>query len=112
MAFAACAPAEHKPETAAVELQIPQLSLKWIEPMAFQGNAGAGPIKIDISAGIATITLDRPHKMNAISHAMWDELADLVARIGKDPEARVIVLSGAGGNFSAGADIGEFDEVR
>lgn len=80
--------------------------------MAFQGNAGAGPIKIDITAGVATITLDRPHKMNAISHAMWDELADLVTRIGKDPEARVIVLRGAGGNFSAGADIREFDEVR
>ncbi|TWG93840.1 enoyl-CoA hydratase/carnithine racemase [Mesorhizobium sp. J18] len=80
--------------------------------MAFQGNAGAAPIKIDVSDGVATVTLDRPGKMNAITHAMWDELASLVVQIGKEPEARVIVLCGAGGNFSAGGDIGEFDEIR
>jgi len=55
--------------------------------------------------GIATITLNRPQALNALLPEMGDELADLVARADGDDSVRVIVLTGAGKAFSAGADL-------
>ena len=54
---------------------------------------------------IATITLNRPERMNTISPAMLDELCDLLKRANKDPEARVVVLTGTGRAFCAGLDL-------
>ena len=56
---------------------------------------------------IATITLNRPERMNTISPAMLDELCDLLKRANKDPEARVVVLTGTGRAFCAGLDLTE-----
>ena len=53
----------------------------------------------------AWITLNRPDAMNALSGAMCDELSPLLARLGRDPEVRVLVLTGAGRAFCAGADL-------
>jgi enoyl-CoA hydratase len=53
---------------------------------------------------IATVTLNRPEKLNAIRPPMPDELADAIARANADPEVRVIVLQGAGKAFCAGFD--------
>jgi enoyl-CoA hydratase/carnithine racemase len=64
------------------------------------------------SRGIATITFNRPGKRNAISLAMWKELTGLITDLGARDDVRVIVLTGAGGHFSAGADISEFSRVR
>jgi enoyl-CoA hydratase/carnithine racemase len=63
------------------------------------------------AAPIATLRLDRPDKRNAIALAQWRALPGLVAQACADPAIRVIVLCGAGGNFAAGADIGEFAHV-
>ncbi len=61
--------------------------------------------------GIAVVTLNRPAKRNAVSLAMWRDLEsvykDLASR-----DVRVVILTGAGGNFCAGADISEFPTVR
>jgi isohexenylglutaconyl-CoA hydratase len=51
------------------------------------------------------LTLSRPARRNALTHAMMCEIGDALARIEADDEARVLVLRGAGGNFSAGGDI-------
>ena len=56
---------------------------------------------------IATITLNRPERMNTISPAMLDELCDLLKRANKDSEARVVVLTGTGRAFCAGLDLTE-----
>ncbi len=56
----------------------------------------------------ATLTLDRPAKRNAIDLAMWEELPRLVEAAMADPAVRLLVVTGAGGMFCAGADIGEF----
>jgi enoyl-CoA hydratase/carnithine racemase len=56
---------------------------------------------------IATITLNRPERMNTISPSMLDELCDLLKRANKDPEARVVVLTGTGRAFCAGLDLTE-----
>ena len=50
---------------------------------------------------IATITLNRPERMNTISHTMLGEITDLMLKADKDPEVRVIVLTGTGRAFCA-----------
>ncbi|WP_026453989.1 enoyl-CoA hydratase/isomerase family protein [Saccharomonospora iraqiensis] len=69
-------------------------------------------IQFDRDGATATLTLARPAKMNAVSHAMWSAVPDVVAEVEADPAIRVLVLTGAGDHFSAGADIGEFRELR
>jgi enoyl-CoA hydratase/carnithine racemase len=59
---------------------------------------------------IAHIRLNRTERRNAISIAMWRALPDLCARI-EASDALVVLLEGAGGHFSVGADIREFAEV-
>lgn len=58
------------------------------------------------SRGVATLTLDRPEKHNALDGATMGELHEALNRIGSDSKARVVVLTGAGASFCAGADIG------
>jgi len=57
------------------------------------------------SEGVGTITLNRPAKLNAITFEMLDEIWALLQDIIADEEVRVIVLTGAGRYFSAGADL-------
>jgi enoyl-CoA hydratase/carnithine racemase len=71
------------------------------------------PIGVTIEPdGVTIVTIDRPEKRNAVSLAMWRRLGAVFDRLAKDDRARVVVLTGAGGHFSAGADISEFAEVR
>ncbi|MEO8539272.1 MAG: enoyl-CoA hydratase/isomerase family protein [bacterium] len=58
--------------------------------------------------GVATITLNRPDRLNAINLEMRDLLWEYLAACNDIPEIRVIVFQGAGRAFSAGADISEF----
>jgi enoyl-CoA hydratase/carnithine racemase len=60
----------------------------------------------------AIVTLNRPSMRNCVSLAMWKELAQIFHRLGEDATVRAVILTGAGGHFSAGADIGEFAQVR
>lgn len=55
--------------------------------------------------GLFVVTLDRPARLNAISDVMWDELDALCVVIEKDAAVRVVVLTGAGRGFCAGADL-------
>lgn len=61
--------------------------------------------------GLVTITLNRPEKLNAISFQMHDELQQVCYGLQRDAEARVVILTGAGRAFSAGADRGAFKEA-
>jgi enoyl-CoA hydratase len=68
--------------------------------------------------GILWITLNRPDKLNMTDAAMHQAFADIWARIDRDPEVRVVVITGAGRAFSAGGDLerirkshGNYDEV-
>lgn len=60
-----------------------------------------------VSEHIATITLNRPERMNTISREMLDELTATLVRADQDPDARVIVLTGTGRAFCAGLDLNE-----
>jgi methylglutaconyl-CoA hydratase len=68
------------------------------------------------SRGIATLTLDRPEKHNALSAELIDALHRAVDGIAADPAVRVVILTGAGRSFCAGGDLGwmrsQFDADR
>jgi len=69
-------------------------------------------ILVVLQDGVATVTLNRPQKRNAVSLAMWREIETTLADLTKNPDVRAVILTGAGGNFCAGADISEFSDVR
>jgi len=71
----------------------------------------AEAVTLASTGDVATITLDRPDKRNALNEAMWSALAACLARADKDTAVKVVLIAGAGGHFAAGADIGEFEEV-
>ena len=75
-------------------------------------DAQTGFLKLTVDDGVAALVIDRPQRKNAMTQAMWVEMAALLAAASSDPRVRVLVLSGAGSDFCAGADIGEFDTVR
>ncbi|MEP6019024.1 MAG: crotonase/enoyl-CoA hydratase family protein [Paracoccaceae bacterium] len=64
-------------------------------------------ITVDLDdRGVATLTLSRPDKHNAMSGLMLTELTDAAGQLGQDPSVRVVVLTGAGPSFCAGGDLG------
>jgi len=62
-------------------------------------------IVVNKEDGVNTITLNRPERMNAVNEQMVDELMSELHNVANDTEARVLVLTGAGGAFCAGMDI-------
>ncbi|MFB6878617.1 enoyl-CoA hydratase/isomerase family protein [Streptomyces sp. NPDC056323] len=58
-----------------------------------------------VADGVATVVICNPAKRNAMTAAMWSALPGLLERLAADPEVRVLVLTGAGDTFCAGADI-------
>lgn len=64
-----------------------------------------------VTDGVATVTLNRPEKRNALDAATVRELADAVARAGADDGVRVLLLRGAGPDFCAGADLEQLERI-
>ncbi|MBN8282209.1 enoyl-CoA hydratase-related protein [Zoogloea sp.] len=72
-----------------------------------------GEILFSQDAGIATLSLSNPDKLNAVDAGMWRGLQTRMAVINADPDVRCVVLRGAGDKaFAAGGDIEEFLTVR
>ena len=70
-------------------------------------------IDCEISAGVATVTLCNPSKLNAVNAAMWRGLSAAMARVAADDGVRCVIVRGAGEKaFAAGGDIEEFVTVR
>jgi enoyl-CoA hydratase/carnithine racemase len=61
--------------------------------------------------GVARITLNRPTRMNAFAGSMREALGDAIEAAARDADVRVIVLTGAGEAFSAGADVNAMEEL-
>ena len=62
-------------------------------------------IKTSVADRVATITLNRPDKLNAYTARMQEELIDAFAGADQDDEVRAVVVTGAGRAFCAGADL-------
>ena len=71
-----------------------------------------GSVQVSQTGGIVRVVLDNPKRRNAVSLAMWDELAEAFATFGDD--VRVVLLRGSaeGNAFSPGADLTEFPDLR
>jgi 2-(1,2-epoxy-1,2-dihydrophenyl)acetyl-CoA isomerase len=63
------------------------------------------PVLLDVTAGVATITLNRPEAMNSLDVATKEALLDAVRSVADDPAARCVVLTGTGRAFCVGQDL-------
>ena len=68
----------------------------------------AGHLIETVDDGIATLTMNRPAGLNALSPAMSVGLEEAIPRPARDPRVRVVVLTGAGRAFCAGGDVKGF----
>jgi enoyl-CoA hydratase/carnithine racemase len=69
------------------------------------------PVLYEVAEGVATITLNRPERLNAWNRTMAAEFQAAVAHACDDPAVRAVVLTGAGRAFCAGADFDLLDEA-
>jgi enoyl-CoA hydratase/carnithine racemase len=70
------------------------------------GDLAAAGLRLEVSGAVATVTLSRPERRNAMTPSMWHGLARIGETIGDD--ARVVVLKGEGPSFCAGIDLRMF----
>jgi len=68
-------------------------------------------VRIGLADGVFHIEMARPEKKNALTAAMYRTMADALGSAEADPAVRVILISGAGGNFTAGNDLADFLET-
>ncbi len=73
-----------------------------LSPIAAESTA---EVLYDVSEGIATLTLNRPERLNTISGPMLNQITELLVRANEDPEVRVVLLTGKGRAFCAGLDL-------
>jgi 2-(1,2-epoxy-1,2-dihydrophenyl)acetyl-CoA isomerase len=62
-------------------------------------------VKFEKDGAIATLTLDRPERLNAMADPMWNALYEHLGRIAVDDEIRAVILTGAGRAFCSGGDV-------
>ena len=68
-------------------------------------------VLLDTAEGVATLTLNRPQALNALTTELKDALVETVGRVAEDDSVRAVVLTGAGRAFSAGQDLREHAEL-
>ena len=68
-------------------------------------------INYEVKNNIGYITISRPKALNAINNQVLDELYDVCTKIEKDDDVRVVILTGEGKAFVAGADIAEMNSL-
>lgn len=71
-------------------------------------SADSGVVRFERRGTTAVITFDRPAARNALTWAMYEQLAEALDRVAGEPDLRVAVLRGADGHFVAGTDIAQF----
>jgi len=70
------------------------------------------PIQKELDAeGVLLVTLNRPEKKNAFNETQWDATTQALREAREDPRVAAVVITGAGGDFSAGVDLGSFGEL-
>ncbi len=64
-------------------------------------------LKTDLSEGILTVTISRPEALNALNTRFFNEMDALIAETKENPEVKIMIITGEGKAFAAGADIAE-----
>lgn len=67
-------------------------------------------IIVDVDGGIATVTLNRPERLNGITNTMMIELHRALVTLAQEPDVRVLLLTGAGSGFCPGADLKHYSD--
>jgi enoyl-CoA hydratase/carnithine racemase len=75
------------------------------ETLAKPAAQAASEVLYEVADGVATLTLNRPDRMNAISGPMLTSLSELLLKANADPKVRVVILTGAGRAFCVGLDL-------
>jgi enoyl-CoA hydratase/carnithine racemase len=70
-------------------------------------TTGADGVTLAVEAHVAVITLDRPHRRNALNYRAYDQLEAAFRSASADPEVRCVVVTGADPAFCSGDDVGE-----
>ncbi|MFQ5890607.1 MAG: enoyl-CoA hydratase/isomerase family protein [Gemmatimonadota bacterium] len=81
------------------------------DPAASSGGAQGPLVLVSVEGVIGTLTLNRPEKLNAFFGAMRDDIADGLEELGRRDDVRVVIVTGAGRAFCAGADVAYLDEL-
>lgn len=68
-------------------------------------------LQVSVAGDVATLTLDRPEKRNALNRALIEALKEALAGVAADETVRVVVLRGAGKDFCAGGDLAELERM-
>ncbi len=69
------------------------------------------PLQVNTREGVCTLTLNRPDKRNALNQFLYARLTEALARAAGEERVRVVRLTGAGPDFTAGSDLAEFREL-
>jgi len=115
-AFTATGPNSSSPEIQALPSRLEGAASRGPTAASAGGvDAAALPtgfLEIEVGSGVGLVTINRPERINCLTLGMWRELAQTVRDLGANDDVRCLVIRGAGGNFSSGADVAEFGEVR
>jgi 2-(1,2-epoxy-1,2-dihydrophenyl)acetyl-CoA isomerase len=68
------------------------------------------PVRLSLEGAVATVTLDRPERRNALTVPMRTRIAEIFEGLAGDEAVRAVVLTGAGGHFCVGGDVGAMAE--
>lgn len=68
-------------------------------------------LRYEVNSGVATLTIDRPAKKNAMTFAMLGDFIRMVGEAGADPDAKVLVITGVSGAFCAGTDLADLASI-
>src|SRR5207302_7732738 len=78
---------------------------------AFRGSASPtqswNHFRFAVNDGVATLTFDRPQKLNALTFQVYADLRDLLTELPQRDDVRVLVITGTGRGFSSGGDVSE-----
>lgn len=86
--------------------------MKWHEIMTTTLMKDEELLQVSSEGPVTWISINRPHKRNAITHSMWRQLPMIIADFERNSRAHVLVIAGKGSDFCVGADISEFDDLR
>ena len=68
-------------------------------------------VRVDVADRVATVTLNRPEKLNAVSPEVFTGLAEAAAQVGADPEVRAVLIRGEGRAFCSGLDLSSLQQM-
>lgn len=68
-------------------------------------------LRVQHDGSVATIVMDHEKRRNALTKTMWQEFVPILSKLERDDSVKVVVVRGAGDNFSAGADISDLKEI-